>query len=54
MWDLGNRDEPLVMRVAPFTSWSTATCRNVENQADRAPAFVDAPGVTIDRAEQPT
>ncbi len=54
VWDLGKKDKPLVIRVAPLTSWSAATWQNVEAQADKIRAFVDAPEVTIDRAEQPT
>jgi len=49
--DLGNRDEPVVTRVAPFTSWLAPTWQNVETQVDRIPAFVDAPAVTIGRGE---
>jgi len=52
--ELGDRDEPVVTRVAPFTSWSAPRWQNVETQADKIRAFVGAPAVTIDRVEQPT
>ncbi|MCH7668479.1 MAG: winged helix DNA-binding domain-containing protein [Acidobacteria bacterium] len=49
IWDLGKKDEPLHIRVAPLTTWKTSMWDSVEAQIDKIRVFLNQPDVTIER-----
>ncbi|MCH8985472.1 MAG: winged helix DNA-binding domain-containing protein [Acidobacteria bacterium] len=49
VWDLGKKDEPLHIRVAPLRPWKTSMWNSVEVQIDKIRVFLNQPDVTIER-----
>ena len=52
-WDLGSSDDPLSIRVAPFSEWSTRRWAEVEEQAERIGRLIGAASVEVVPIEEP-
>lgn len=52
IWDLGKKDKPLTIRVAPLTSWSPTIWQDIEAQAEKIRAFIGSPTVIIERFDR--
>lgn len=52
-WDLGSSDDPLEIRVAPFSDWPRRRWAGVEEQAARIAKLISASDHTIARVEEP-
>jgi len=53
IWDLGKRDEPLSVRVAPLQPWSKRRWSSVERQIERIGAMIGATCTEMQRRERP-
>jgi len=53
-WDLGSKDSPLHIKVAPFTRWSERLWDGVEKQANRIGSLIGAESVSVVPVEEPT
>ncbi len=53
VWDLGKRDHPLTITVAPLGRWPKRRWVDVERYAGRIGMLVGTEEVTVDRREQP-
>jgi hypothetical protein len=52
-WDLGSSDDPLSIRVAPFSDWSQRRWAEVEEQADRIGSLIGAASVELVPIDEP-
>jgi hypothetical protein len=52
-WDLGGSDEPLEIKVAPFSPWSQRLWNDVEEQANRIASLIGASSLSITPIEEP-
>jgi hypothetical protein len=52
-WDLGSKDSPLEIKVAPFSKWSRPLWEGVEEQAHRIARLIDAKSVTVVPIDEP-
>ncbi len=52
-WDLGSKDSPLEIKVAPFSSWSKRLWGDVENQARRIAKLIGASDVSVTEIDEP-
>jgi len=53
-WDLGSKDSPLEIKVAPFSDWSKRLWNDVETQANRIGNLIGAESVSVVPVEEPT
>ncbi|MEA2002535.1 MAG: winged helix DNA-binding domain-containing protein [Actinomycetota bacterium] len=53
-WDLGSSDDPLEIRVAPFSKWPKRRWSDVEIQAQRIGNLIGAESVTVVPVDEPT
>ncbi len=53
VWDLGKRDDPLAIKVAPVGNWPSRRWREVEEQAHRIGSMISAGDVSIERVAAP-
>ncbi len=52
-WDLGSKDSPLSIKVAPFSSWSKRLWADVEQQAQRIADLIGASSLEINEVDEP-
>jgi hypothetical protein len=52
-WDLGSADDPLSIRVAPFSDWPKRRWAGVEEQADRIGSLIGAANVELVPIDEP-
>jgi hypothetical protein len=52
-WDLGSCDDPLSIKVAPFSRWPKRRWRDVEDQADRIGKLLGTDDIEVLRVEEP-
>lgn len=53
-WDLGSSDDPLEIRVAPFSRWPKRRWNDVEGQAQRIGKLIGTESVTVVPVDEPT
>jgi hypothetical protein len=52
-WDLGSSDDPLSIRVAPFSNWPKRRWNQVEEQAGRIATLIDAQQLEVIPVDEP-
>jgi hypothetical protein len=52
-WDLGSSDDPLSIRVAPFSTWSRSLWNDVETQVGRVARLIGASSFEIVHIDEP-
>ncbi len=52
-WDLGSKDSPLEIKVAPFSTWSKRLWSDVEKQAGRIVKLIGAERFSITHIDEP-
>lgn len=52
-WDLGSSDDPLLIRVAPFSDWPKRRWAAVEEQAGRIGRLIGSASVEVVPIEEP-
>ena len=52
-WDLGRSDDPLVIRVAPFSDWSRSRWDEVEKQVGRIGSLIGTERIEVIPADEP-
>lgn len=52
-WDLGGSDDPLSIKVAPFSDWPKRLWNDVEVQAQRIARLIDTDDVTVTPIDEP-